>query len=109
MNLFIALVIIALPVGLYAIIRYRGASIMATYHAGGIGAVLVGFQTFIVATIGALAAALPDILTAVSGYDLRAMLPAPWGQWVAFAVAVIIPLLRGLATTPSGTKPSGEA
>jgi hypothetical protein len=109
MNLAVALVVLALPVGLYAIIRYRGASILETYQTGGVKAVLWGFQTFIVATIGAVAAALPEIMTVVSGYDFRAMLPEPWGHWVAFAVALIIPLLRSLATTPSGTKPSGEA
>lgn len=110
MNLLLAVLPIAGIIVLYfGVIRPRGAHILKTYQEGGISAVLWNFQTWVVSLLGSVVYALPELLTVVSGHDLKDMLPEPWGAWVALAVAVAIPLLRAFATTPNGQPPSGEA
>lgn len=113
--MWFALFILAAPVALYfLVIRPKGAHILATYReAGGgwsgVSAVLWGFQTWFVALLGAVAYALPDVLTALSGVDWKSGFPEPWGGYVSTTIAVALPLLRAFAATPTGKPPSGEA
>jgi hypothetical protein len=115
MKIILALLAPTALVALYFfVIRPRGARMLETYRSAGGGwagvkAALVGFQTIVTAFVGAIAYALPELLTVASGADWKSMLPEPWGGWCAFGVAVALPLMRALMTTPSGQPPSGEA
>ena len=107
--------LICAPVVLYwTIIRPRGVHMLVTYKGAGGGwagfkAVLWGFQTWWVALAGALATALPELLTVASGVDFKAVLPEPWGLYVGTGVAFLLPLMRAYAATPNTKPPGGEA
>lgn len=118
-NLTFALLVLILPVALYFIvIRPKGSHMLATYRKArdetgsswaGVKAVLAGFPTWWASLAGAVAYALPELLTVASGLDFKELLPDPWGAYVATAMAFGLPLIRAFMATPSGTKPSGEA
>jgi hypothetical protein len=113
MNLAVALLIIAFPVGLYLIIRYRGASIVATFNAGGLSAVLSGFQTWLITLGASILMAAPPLIEAFAGINMAGLVGEPWATlWNAFVPTIALGLasyLRAQSTTPSGTKPTGEA
>lgn len=65
---------------------------------------LWALRSFITASVGMWAAALPDILVQVSALDLS-FLPQPWGANIGTAVAVLLLVFRLLAVTPHEQPP----
>lgn len=112
----VTLLLIAAIALAYLIVRRRGASIVATYRAAGGGlagvkAVIVGYKTLVAGAAAGVISAIPvpEILTALSGVDFTAILPSPWGEHVALAFAILVPIIAASRATPAGTPPSGEA
>lgn len=62
------------------------------------------FRSFIVATLGAVATALPDLLVMVSGLDLS-FLPQPWPMYTSIATSVALTMIRAFATTANERPP----
>lgn len=66
------------------------------------------FRTFFIATLGAVAAAAPDLLVAVAPLDFSEILPQPWGLYVGTGIAITIALLKAFETAPGETKPGED-
>lgn len=62
-------------------------------------------RSYVVGVVGALAAALPDILVHVSSLDFS-FLPQPWGANVGTAVGIVILIMRAFSTTPKEQPPA---
>lgn len=67
---------------------------------------LYAFRTPVIASLGAVAAALPDILAKLAGIDFSTILPQPWGLWVGTIIGIVIPIMKAFETTPRETPPN---
>lgn len=61
------------------------------------------FRTFWIATLGAVLAALPDLLVQVSSADFSS-LPQPWPMYVSIGTTVSIALMKSFETKPGEDK-----
>lgn len=62
-------------------------------------------RSYVIGVLGALAAALPDILVHVSSLDFS-FLPQPWGANVGTAVGITLLIMRAFSTTPRDQPPA---
>lgn len=60
-------------------------------------------RSFFIASAGAIAVAVPELLQAVGGIDFS-FLPQPWPGYTSAAVAIAITLNRVLSTLPGNDK-----
>lgn len=65
---------------------------------------LKGWKTIIIGGMVAAPLALLQLLEAFQVVDITTVLPPPWGQRLALAIAVLMVLLRLVTNTPVGTK-----
>lgn len=61
---------------------------------------LYAFRTFVVALVGMLLTALPDILVAIAPLDFSTILPQPWAGYTGIGTTLAITLMRALETKP---------
>lgn len=111
-NLFLSLVVLTAPAALYFIvIRPRLKANFTDLYANldswesRLWARIWAFRTPVVAAIGALIAALPDILVKIAPIDFSTILPQPWGLWVGTSVGILIPIMKAFETTPGQAPP----
>lgn len=111
-NLFASLMVLAAPIALYFfVIRPRLKANFTDIYSNldtmwqRVWARVWAFRTPVIGAIGALMAALPDILVKVSSVDFSTVLPQPWGLWVGTTVGVIIPIMKAFETTPAQAPP----
>lgn len=106
-----SLLLLCIPAAIYwFIIRPRLRVGLTEVYAGidsfwgRVWARIKAFRTFWIAVGGAILAAAPDILANIAPIDFSHVLPQPWGGWVAFAVSVLIPLMKAFETKPGEQK-----
>lgn len=66
---------------------------------------LWAIRSYVVGVVGALVAALPDILVQFTSFDFSG-LPQPWGANVGTGVGITLMLMRAFATTPREQPPA---
>lgn len=106
-----SILLLLVPVAVYYFVirprlRMRFTALYARYDAfwERAWARIYAFRTFFLATAGALLAAAPDILVAITPLDFSKILPQPWGLWVGTAVAVLTALMKAFETKPREEK-----
>ena len=67
---------------------------------------IYAFRTPIVAALGPLLTALPDLLALIPNVDLS-FLPSPWAGWANGAAAFGVIILKAYETTPREEPPKG--
>lgn len=107
-----SLLLLAAPVGLYFfVIRPRLKANFTDLYAnvdtmlGRVWARVWAFRTPVIGAIGALMAALPDLLVKIAPIDFSTILPQPWGLYVGTTVGIIIPIMKAFETTPGQAPP----
>ena len=60
---------------------------------------IYAFRTFVIATIGVIVTALPDLLVQISSADFS-FLPQPWPMWVSISTTLSITLMKAFETKP---------
>jgi len=65
------------------------------------------FKTFVVAALGAVLIALPDLLQQLHLVDFSTILPQPWSAFAGPAILILIALLKARDTTPVDEPPPG--
>lgn len=63
---------------------------------------LKGWRTLLVGALVGLPLAILEILEQLQVIDMSQFLPAPWGQRLALAIALLMILLRLLTSSPVG-------
>lgn len=103
-------VLLALPALYFSVIRPRLKAKFTDIYSdidsfwGRLWARLWAFRTPVVGAIGALVAALPDILVKVAPLDFSTILPQPWGLYVGTTIGIIIPIMKAFETKPDGVQ-----